>query len=599
MFFWRNKKLLSSTNLVIIQALAACWIVIDTYPNNDTAWHLYVAQLLLEGKKLYHDIIEINPPLVYHLQLIPAYLAQISGVEALLLSKIMFLLFAGLSLWLIRSIVAPHPNFHLLWISSAFCLLWLPLCLFINQFGQKEHLFMMAILPYSLQRLFLFPDEPKKPLATLSLIIAAIGLCIKPHFLLWFCFLEWSCWKRRTERPSIFTLFYSKPFLIVGITYLIYLLWIAIFMPAYFSNVMAVLAPFYYYYRTPADIYLIIQSITYLCLPIIPMVMLYRYANQSVLYWYGLFFIAWGIGLLQLKGWQYHYYPAMVCQIIIGAMICQHYHQRHSLWKRKSDYIAFFFGALTGFLTFPIFHNSVFMTSSTNFYLMLIAMVIITILFLDIKNKQEQQEKENDTTNTIRFPRGWAHVFSAAFFIGSIAYTSLNGLVMTASENNTERVYHIKGMREYLQSQDTSEPIVILSEKLVDAFPLMHYIPNQWGIEASNLWLLTGIENYRHKFPQYSKNNALVEKANQQLVQRITTSIMEQRPSLIFVDVQQDLFLRWNRKIISYIGYFSQNESFKDFFETYYEFKEFLHKPKDKNPKYAVYQRKNSNIPPH
>src|SRR5690242_13640162 len=57
---------------------------------DDIAWLLHIAQDLLRGKQLYIDDIEINPPLVIWLLLVPAELGRLTGMSAALFAELLF-----------------------------------------------------------------------------------------------------------------------------------------------------------------------------------------------------------------------------------------------------------------------------------------------------------------------------------------------------------------------------------------------------------------------------------------------------------------------------------------------------------------------------
>ena len=64
--------------------LAISWL--HYYPamyNSDAALFLQAAQLLLQGKRLYLDILVVNPPLIIYLSTVPVYLAKLLSLNYL------------------------------------------------------------------------------------------------------------------------------------------------------------------------------------------------------------------------------------------------------------------------------------------------------------------------------------------------------------------------------------------------------------------------------------------------------------------------------------------------------------------------------------
>ena len=66
--------------------LGAVWLASLLYflqatPNHDVAWYLVATDRFLDGARLYRDIIEVNPPLVFYLTVPPVAVARLTGWE--------------------------------------------------------------------------------------------------------------------------------------------------------------------------------------------------------------------------------------------------------------------------------------------------------------------------------------------------------------------------------------------------------------------------------------------------------------------------------------------------------------------------------------
>src|SRR5262249_54775154 len=66
----------SAQAVVLIPLLGlSAWLHMVLGSAGDKSWLLMVARMMLEGKRLYVDVVEVNPPLILWLYAIPAWLA--------------------------------------------------------------------------------------------------------------------------------------------------------------------------------------------------------------------------------------------------------------------------------------------------------------------------------------------------------------------------------------------------------------------------------------------------------------------------------------------------------------------------------------------
>src|SRR5437764_8039915 len=145
----------SITRLLIWASLALPWLwgVSHLFPplNHDVGAVLQWSGRMLAGERLYVDIADVNPPLIYWLNLIPAGLARLTHLPSPLVFTLTLLAAIAASLALAR------PLFAALMPQGGFAVLVLPaLTLFVlmiypqGSFGQREHLLVILTLPYLL-----------------------------------------------------------------------------------------------------------------------------------------------------------------------------------------------------------------------------------------------------------------------------------------------------------------------------------------------------------------------------------------------------------------------------------------------------------------
>ena len=174
---------------------------------SDTGFLLYIAGRVLDGARLYVDIIEINPPLIVGLNLpivlaaraldVPEILVYRLAVAALVLACI------GLTGRVLGYLFPAGDARRRRWI-----LLLLTLVLFLLSgayFGEREHLMLVLISPYLV---LVAVRASKQPVsgreAAGAGALAGLGFALKPHFLLVFVAAEAYLLVRRRDaaRPA-------------------------------------------------------------------------------------------------------------------------------------------------------------------------------------------------------------------------------------------------------------------------------------------------------------------------------------------------------------------------------------------------------------
>src|SRR5206468_5446290 len=64
----------------------------------DVGWMLWIAGRLLDGGRLYHDVVDMNPPLIHYATTLPVALARSMGWPEVLVFKVFVLAIAAVSL---------------------------------------------------------------------------------------------------------------------------------------------------------------------------------------------------------------------------------------------------------------------------------------------------------------------------------------------------------------------------------------------------------------------------------------------------------------------------------------------------------------------
>jgi hypothetical protein len=195
----RNEKPAARVDFWLVASLAAVAVLaIFTLWNSatidhDCALYLQTGQLLLDGQVPYVDFVELNPPLIMYLSVIPAWVSRMSGLPAAPVFHVMCCLLIAVTLVQIRSLLrrsADYAPWEIGWVLGA----WVTASIVVyihSFFGQREHLFTLLYFPFLVMRVGrFFGFSASIRMASVVGIQAGIGCCIKPHFLVIACAVE-------------------------------------------------------------------------------------------------------------------------------------------------------------------------------------------------------------------------------------------------------------------------------------------------------------------------------------------------------------------------------------------------------------------------
>jgi hypothetical protein len=289
----------------------------------DVAFLLFAAARVLDGARLYVDVVEINPPLIVALNLPVVLAARVLGLQPVLVYQLTVFALLGLglaasSLLLRRLLPDDHRLCRLLVVLLGLALFAMPGL----DFGEREHLMLALILPYVwLAGARVAGWAPPERLGILIGICAGVGFAMKPQFLPGWLLIEgYRRWHtgRRWSAPSAESLAVLAVLLVYGVIVLVA-------TPAYFPMVRLLGASYgRFLYDPPGRLLLTSPSSAVTLLSILAFVALRRSARHGPL-WDLLLILGVGMflgGLLQFKGLEYHFYPAKASAILLLAVVC-------------------------------------------------------------------------------------------------------------------------------------------------------------------------------------------------------------------------------------------------------------------------------------
>ncbi len=152
----------------------------------DVGTFLGCGREILLGNRLYLEVWEINPPPICYISMIPLIVSNLSGLTVSMAINLFVCSMASLSMtlsWIALKVCDRRDQLVCL-SALAFDFIGLSYCA-PEDFAQREHLFIMAYLPFFFLRFVRYSDRNiSLPLALAAGVFAGIGAIIKPYFAL-------------------------------------------------------------------------------------------------------------------------------------------------------------------------------------------------------------------------------------------------------------------------------------------------------------------------------------------------------------------------------------------------------------------------------
>jgi hypothetical protein len=285
----------------------------------DVAFLLYAARRVLDGARLYIDVVEINPPLIVAVNLPAVLLARLFGISAISAYRLMVLLVVLLSVGasgaMLRHIVRSDGSRRWLVLLVALVLLPMPAA----DYGEREHLLLAVLLPYVWLVCLRVTGYRPRPLAAAVIGAGAgLGLALKPYFLITWLALE--LYRRlRVDRRLAAPAPEITAVLAVLVGYGVSCL---VFTPQYFALIGMLGGAYSRFLREPLGRLLVTApGVVLVLLAVLAYVALRRWAQHPAL-WDLLLLASVSLflgGLLQQKGLRYQFYPSFgVATVVLG-----------------------------------------------------------------------------------------------------------------------------------------------------------------------------------------------------------------------------------------------------------------------------------------
>lgn len=328
------------------QALLACallflllyeiHLLLGLFPGHDQSWYLYGAQRLLAGDQLYGPhLTEVNPPLILWFNEIPAAFASLLHLSATTVMRVMVLALSFASaLWSVS--ILRRQSWMTGWrvlTLMGFAIVASSFVIRLYNFGQREQLLMILVIPYILAAATSQARRLPWPEFCLLGLVAGIAICFKPQQWLIIAALEiFLALDRRSLRRAI-----SPEFLLLIATIAAYVLIVLIGNPLYLKQVVPLLLDSYWALGNlkPMDIVLSHRSYAlYLALVLLPICMIKRRSLRAPAIPIALLCCSLGASVafaMQGAGWVYHGYPALACLFLaVSFLVLEAVHSRRA-----------------------------------------------------------------------------------------------------------------------------------------------------------------------------------------------------------------------------------------------------------------------------
>ncbi len=298
----------------------AIWVGLGVYPpNHDVAAILDLVERSRAGERLYIDIHEPNPPLVFALFALPVRIAEATGLSDLLVTTTVVAMSFLASLLLAGRIaaralgLAPVERNALLLASAVTVFAWMG-----DHLGQRDQMWFVWTLPYlAVLALRAKGEAPGRGAALATGVLAALGFALKPYFLgLWVVGELWLAVRRRSVRTVLRT-----ETLVLVVAAATYVGWTVLFT-GYVANATLYASYYSAYDNDHATMWEMSRPTLWIALALAVMLLPSDPSWRAVRGLLVLSSCAWQASAwIQHKGWSYHWTPLWMGLVLAAALL--------------------------------------------------------------------------------------------------------------------------------------------------------------------------------------------------------------------------------------------------------------------------------------
>ena len=491
--------------LLLMAVAAATMAPLDT----DAGWMLVEARRLLDGERLYVDMMETNPPLIVWLSVFPALLTtlgRVSDQRAVGLTIACLLSIATILALrvMVREPATPRPVRLLL--LAAFLVTTVVFCAW--DMGQREQIAAILTLPYTVLAVRAVAGERSPTgLAASCGALAAVGFAIKPFFLGAFAAIELvvlaaAGWRRTLSRVDLYV--------IAGFQ-LAYVLVILMVTPEYVNRIVPAVVATYGAYgngiRAVIGTSLFWLPLLVAMLAVIVSAIPGPAPSRAYARVLGAATLGWLAGyVIQGKGWPYHFIPVMVyCALAVVATGAQLVAvlpslRRQPAWLRAGSAAA---------------------------------LLVLVCACARVS------------------PAAWR---SARSDVQAILGREQGGIQVLA---------------DVVSDLAVGEPIYALSTNMAPAFPVVNLAGARWPYHYHFLWLIPGLYHGRTGTPIPYRAPDAQGPMERAFFDTVVSDLQRTPPRLLIVDRSRDQQGMAYGRPFDFVRYFSGSKEFVDFMRRY------------------------------
>jgi len=482
----------------------------STYINQDIAWNIHVANQILDGKKLYTDFIDPNPPLIFYYSMLPVFLSNITDIDLITSSHItdiyiaLFCIFITLLTFRYTKYSKDIIFSNLFNFTICVIIFILPLCSWANSFFNKDVMVVPFILPYLLLALNRLDNVDRNPNILIRIIIGLMGgfaFSIKPFFIILYIIIELALYNR-TKKIEIKK---NIEIPVAAFFIIFYLFSIFILTPEYLTNIIPIINFTHPLFTNKPEIILLFFS----GLIIIPLASLILANIVKTCEFTKLFSLVImtlsAISLIQNKGWVYHAYPAIAVGYIVIIKIISDIITSYIDNRRK---------------------NKNFSIKS--------AFVISILIIVSYGGIYKSYERFHDLYNS----------------------------------DELKEKYSIQAINKIINKSNKQKPnILILSEYLHHTYPAIIYSKGETFFSIPFLFPITAIENYKYLNKDKPEKQVYeeLEPIKKFMFKQINSYIEKYKPDIIISRDYANFHLRRKKEDLNIVEYLKDNNT--DFIE--------------------------------
>ena len=335
--------------LIGVVFAVAIWLRQVVPLNTDVSWLLVISERMLDGQRLFRDIVEINPPMAPFAYLPGVALSRLLGVDPRHVIDAQLLLLAAASLFAASRILRLSPvtapsmsGAFAVWAAAIVTIL--PM----HVFAQREHIALLTFLPALAAYALRSNDEP---LPLWAILIAGIGTGITLAFKPFFVVPVALCILFAAIRSRSWRVLFAPENIIAGAIVMSVSVGTYVFYSEYFTITYPPVRDTYLSWSMPAKVIFLNDATLIAAIALVTVALARQKSRPDPLLMVAvLASIGFAVSFfLQRRGWAYHSYPMVSLALLAMGYVLTTAEMRSRIFAAASVLVmaaTFVFGML-------------------------------------------------------------------------------------------------------------------------------------------------------------------------------------------------------------------------------------------------------------